>query len=227
MSRILVVAAHPDDEAIGCGGTIARHHQAGDEVGLVFFTDGVGSRKGLHSGATQVRNEAAKQAADILGAELVAAYDFPDNRLDTVALLDIVRPLEQVIERMRPDTIYTHFSGDLNVDHRCVSQAVMTAARPQPRNVVQRIYAFEIASSTGWAGTGAHANFVPNCFVDITSQWELKRAALESYSAEMRAHPHARSIPSLESLAIWRGSISGLRMAEAFILEREIVGADR
>lgn len=222
MSRVLVVAAHPDDETIGCGGTIALHSQAGDDVALVFFTDGVGARDS-RSEAVEERNQAAQQAADILGAEIMAAYDFPDNRLDIVALLDIVKLLEQTIEQFQPDTIYTHFSGDLNVDHRRVSQAVMTAARPQPGNTVQRIYAFEVASATGWAGTEPSANFTPNRFVAITAQWEKKRAALAAYETEMRDYPHARSLRVIESLAAWRGASVGLKMAEAFVVEREII----
>lgn len=222
MSRVLVVAAHPDDEAIGCGGTMAKHAEAGDEVGCLFFTDGVGSRDGVAGTAPLLRNAAATAAARILDVSLVAAFDFPDNQLDRLPLLELVKPLEREIARFRPDTIYTHFSGDLNVDHRLVAQAVFAAARPQPGTGIERIHAFEVASATGWAGSRPAESFIPNRFVDITAHWATKRSALQAYREEMRPYPHARSLEALESLARWRGASVGVELAEAFVVEREI-----
>lgn len=222
MSRVLVVAAHPDDEAIGCGGTIARHARAGDEVGCLFFTDGVGSRDRTADAVPQMRSAAAVKASRILDVSLVAAFDFPDNQLDRLPLLELVKPLEREIARFQPDTIYTHFSGDLNVDHRLVAQAVFTAARPQPDSGIERIHAFEVASATGWSGSSPAYSFVPNRFVDITRYWPVKRRALQAYGDEMHPYPHARSVEALESLARWRGASVGIELAEAFVVEREI-----
>ena len=144
--RVLVVAAHPDDEALGCGATMARHAARGDTVCGLFMADGVGAR-----GSTiglEARRAAAEAAARVLGAEPPRVLGFPDNRLDTVALLDIVQAVEGVLAEVQPDVIYTHHGGDLNIDHVIAHRAVMTAARPVPGQPVRAVYGFEVPSST-------------------------------------------------------------------------------
>jgi LmbE family N-acetylglucosaminyl deacetylase len=218
--QILVVAAHPDDEVLGCSGTIACHVSDGDKVYVVFMSDGVTSRTGVESNEVEVRKQAAKDAGNILGIVQSPRFlGFPDNRMDTVALLDIVQTLEQVINEIEPEVVYTHHLGDLNIDHKITHQAVMTACRPQPEFCVREIYSFEVLSSTEWSTNNP---FIPNYFVDISDTLELKVSAIKAYSSELRTFPHARSIESIKALAKYRGASMGIRAAEAFKVERLI-----
>lgn len=221
MSKIvLVVAAHTDDEAIGCAGTIARHIAEGDQVHLLFMTDGVGSRD-LQSNEALARLNAAHQAAKILGVSSFSNLRFPDNRMDSVSLLDIVKQIETQITEIQPEVIYTHHLGDLNIDHQVTHQAVVTACRPQPGFCVKEIYAFEVLSSTEWQTPGFFP-FIPNFFVDITDFIATKVKTLEAYSVEMRETPHSRSMQHIEVLAKHRGHSIGVHAAEAFMLIRSI-----
>ncbi len=221
MASVLVVAAHPDDEVLGCGGTIARHAAAGDEITCVFLADGATSREGEDD--IRARERQARCAANALGIGEVLFAGFADNRMDAVALLDVVRVVEKIIARVRPEIVYTHHGGDLNVDHRAAHQAVLTACRPQPGQPMRAIYAFEVPSSTEWAPPTSLPAFAPTRFVDIAARLKQKRAALECYAAEMRAWPHARSFEAVEALARVRGACVGVEAAEAFMVIREIV----
>ena len=228
--RVLVVAAHPDDEVLGCGGTVARHAGAGDEVHVLIMAEGATSRAGEGDGDTDFTEElealrsAANGAAEILGTRPPVFAEFPDNRMDTVPLLDVTQRIEQMIADTKPEIVYTHHGGDLNVDHRIVHQAVLTACRPQPNSHVQAIYAFETVSSTEWASPDDDAPFRPVRFVDISDQLETKLKALAAYGGEMRPAPHARSLENVTALATHRGAGVGLKAAEAFIVIRERVG---
>jgi LmbE family N-acetylglucosaminyl deacetylase len=220
---VLVVAAHPDDEALGCGGTIARWAEEGMAVHLAFIADGVGARNdptAAEQAALQSRRAAAESAAGVLGATSVRFDDMADNRLDSVALLEITQRVEDLIEALRPDTVLTHNASDLNIDHRRVHQAVMTSCRPQRDHPVRTILCFEVASSTEWVPPGSGAPFEPNWFVDISTTLPRKLAALDAYAAEMRDWPHPRSREGIEYLARWRGATVGCDAAEAFMLAR-------
>jgi LmbE family N-acetylglucosaminyl deacetylase len=221
---VLVVAAHPDDEVLGCGGTVAKHAQRGEHVAVCFLSDGVMSRgSGPEAEAElQRRREAALSAAGILGVAEVRFGDLPDNRMDGLELLTVARAVERHIREFAPTTIYTHFSGDLNVDHRLTHEAVMTACRPQPTSGVVTVLQFETTSSTEWRAPSASFAFQPDWFVDIASTIDTKLRALEAYSEELRAWPHARSREALEHLARWRGATIGRQAAEAFVLARHI-----
>jgi LmbE family N-acetylglucosaminyl deacetylase len=228
-SSVLIIAAHPDDEALGCGGTIARLSAEGREVHLAFLADGVGSRGGQGSelahaerGALERRRAAARNAAEVMGAASVKFDDFPDNRLDTVPLLEIAQRVEALIALYRPSMLLTHHAGDLNIDHRRVHQAVNTATRPQRGHPVRTLLAFEVPSSTEWQPPGSGSAFEPNWFVDISDTLETKRAALDVYKEEMRPWPHPRSIEAVEHLARWRGATVGCDAAEAFVLLRQL-----
>lgn len=216
---VLVVAAHADDEVLGCGGTIARHVAEGDVVHVVFMADGVGSRGAGESNQHQRRNLARDEALQILGVSECNALDFPDNRMDSVPLLYVVQALEPIIEQVQPTRVYTHHHGDLNVDHRVTNQAVLTACRPMPGSSVREILTFEVMSSTEWA-TPSVAPFVPNTFVDISNYLPKKLGALAAYDIEMRPVPHSRSIAHVEALARHRGNCVGLEVAEAFEVVR-------
>lgn len=223
---ILVVAAHADDEVLGCGGTIARHVAEGDAVHLVLMADGVTSRSVARAGADATavarRDAAADEAHAILGIQSVRRLGFPDNRMDSVPLLDIVQALEPVIACVAPQVIYTHHHGDLNVDHRITHQAVMTACRPVPESGVREICAFEVLSSTEW-GTPQSNPFIPNFLVDISAHLTIKQRALEAYADEMRSEPHSRSIEHATLLARHRGYSVGVEAAEGFVLVRGII----
>lgn len=221
MKRVLVVAAHADDEALGCGGTIARHVAEGDLVSVLFMTDGVGSRAGLDA-ERQLRLEASERACAVLGINSIARRDFEDNKMDQYPLLDVVREVEMVLAEVRPDVVYTHHHGDLNADHRVTHAAVMTACRPQPGFSVAEIFAFEVLSSSEWATPGV-APFIPVRFVDISGYVEPKQHALEAYRLEMREPPHTRSIDNAMRLTALRGNAVGCAHAEAFAVLRSIV----
>ncbi|MBW7862681.1 MAG: PIG-L family deacetylase [Rhodocyclaceae bacterium] len=225
METVLVVAAHPDDEVLGCGGTLARHAAAGDAVHVLFLADGVAARTAggsVDPGALTARLDAAREAAAILGLAGVDALGLPDNRLDTVPLLDLVQAVERVLARLDPQIVYTHHHGDLNIDHRLAHQAVLTACRPLPGCSVHTLRCFEVPSSTEWQAPGA-APFEPNLFIDVTATLDRKRRALQAYGAELRTFPHPRSIEAIEALGRWRGASAGLAHAEAFVVARQIV----
>lgn len=218
---ILIVAAHTDDEVLGCGGTIARHVAEGDAVYVVFMADGVSSRTHADQDDHAVRNSTAERARKILGVRENFYFDLPDNRLDSLPLIEIIKRLELIVAKLQPNVIYTHHSGDLNVDHRIAHQAVLTACRPLPGSSVREIYAFEVMSSTEWSGHFAEP-FIPNHFVDISNHLDQKMAGLQEYSVEMRSEPHSRSINHLLHLAHHRGHTVGVHAAEAFLTVRTL-----
>ncbi len=218
---ILVIAAHADDEALGCGGTIARHVIEGDIVHAVFLADGVSSRLGIESSELNERMAASEKARQILGITSNTYLGLPDNRLDSLALIEVIQQLEPIIKKLQPDIVYTHHHGDLNVDHRITHQAVLTVCRPMPGSCVQAIYAFEVMSSTEWA-TPAAEPFLPNHYVEISNFLNTKMEALRSYAKEMCATPHSRSMENLIHLASYRGNSVGVSAAEAFVTVRSV-----
>lgn len=219
---VLVVVAHTDDEALGCGGTIARHARNGDKVFGVSMTDGVGAR-GVDSGDEAKRREQASiNAGEILGLEWLEGGSFPDNAMDTAGVINVTKVIERVKALTMPTIVYTHSSADLNIDHRIVSQATLTAFRPQAHELWREIRTFEIASSTDFGHKAVTGEFTPNLYVDISETWGEKVRALEEYSMEMREPPHARSFEGLENLARYRGNQVGLAYAEAFEVVRKV-----
>lgn len=217
---VLAIAAHGDDETLGCGGTLARHVAAGDRVHVLLLADGVTARNG-HAEIDK-RNGQAYAAARELGVEPPTMVGFKDNRLDAVALLDVVKTIEGTIREVSPSVVYTHHAGDLNVDHSIVHRATLTACRPLPEQTVRAIYGFEIPSSTGWAGPEQARAFIPNHYIEITDFLDLKLRALVCYESELRPFPHARSLEAVQALARWRGSEVGVRAAEAFSVLRQV-----
>ena len=226
--NILVVAAHPDDEVLGCGGAIAKHTQNGDQVHILILAEGATSRnlerdRQLYESEISALGTAAHQASNILGVDSLFLYDFPDNRMDSCDLLDIIKVIEQAIDQYQPQIVYTHHAGDVNIDHQLIHQATVTACRPIPNQSVQTLLFFEIPSSTEWQTSGSALPFIPNWFVDISETLECKLNALEVYESEMRAYPHPRSVEAVEYLARWRGATIGVKAAEAFMLGRHLV----
>ncbi len=223
---ILVVAAHPDDEVLGLGGTLARLAAAGERIEVLILAEGATSRDGDPAAArreVEALRECARAAAAELGTAPPRFAGLPDNRLDSLALLDVVKCVEAVVAQCRPTAVYTHCAHDLNVDHRIAHQAVLTACRPLPDSGVTVLYAFETPSSTEWSPPASAPAFAPVRFVDIAATLARKLAALRCYAGEMRPFPHARSLESVEALARWRGASAGFAAAEAFEILRERV----
>lgn len=225
--NILVVAAHPDDEVLGCGGAIAKHTQNGDQVHILILAEGATSRnlerdRQLFQSELLSLETAANQASKILGVNSLSLHDFPDNRMDSCDLLDIVKTIEQSIDQYQPKIVYTHHAGDVNIDHQLIHQATVTACRPIPSQTVQTLLFFEIPSSTEWQTSGSALPFIPNWFVDISETLECKLQALKAYESEMRPYPHPRSLEAVEYLARWRAATIGVKAAEAFMLGRHI-----
>ena len=167
-----MLAAHPDDEVLGCGGAIARHADAGDQVNIMFLADGVTARDEVYDpqgrdADISAREDMARMAADILGAQPPQFLRLPDNQLDRSSLLEITKVVENALTSVRPDIVYTHHASDLNVDHRIAHQVILTACRPTPDQSVRAIYTWETLSSTEWAFAGAVDQFRPSRFVDI------------------------------------------------------------
>ncbi len=222
----LVVAAHPDDEVLGAGATVARLADRGEQVHVAILGEGITSRytrrEDAHADLLARLRDQSRRACERIGAAGVVHYELPDNRFDTVPLLDVVHLVEELVERFQPDVVYTHRAGDLNIDHDVVHRAVLTATRPVPGSFVRRVYAFEVPSSTEWA-FGIGRPFAPNVFVDAAATLDRKIEAMELYESEARAFPHPRSPEALASLARTRGAAAGLAAAEAFELVREIL----
>lgn len=218
--RVLVIVAHPDDETLGMGGTLRRHADLGDEVCALHLTNGVGARG---CGGEQERAASADGAAAALGFRWAGRGDFPDNRLDSLPLLEVVQFIERVKQDVAPELVYTHHGGDLNVDHRVCFGATLTAFRPQPGEPCVELRTFEVASATDWGHAALGKSFEPTLFVDVGATWSAKLAALKAYAAELRLAPHARSLEGLNALARLRGAQVGLEQAEAFELVRRVV----
>jgi LmbE family N-acetylglucosaminyl deacetylase len=226
---VLVIAAHPDDEALGCGATMAKHAAAGRDVHVLILAEGLTSRgqkrdRKAASAGLGALGRAARKANGILGAASVSLSAFPDNRMDGVDRLDVVKVVESAIAAHRPSLVYTHHGGDVNIDHRVIHDAVIAACRPQPGHPVRTLLFFEVASSTEWQASPALPAFRPDWFEDVSGTLALKLEALQAYGAEMRPWPHARSIRALEHLARWRGASIGVEAAEAFMVGRHIPG---
>lgn len=227
MKNILVVAAHPDDELLGVGGTIRRLANEGKICRAVIMAEGLTSRNDIRSETDEKEllelQSDSRAAAMEVGYESIDFCGLPDNRLDTEDMLDIIKTLTKYIEMYKPDTIFTHHRGDLNIDHRRTCESVLTCCRPVGDYTVQRIYAFETPSSTEWNYNYADP-FRPNVYFNVSETIEAKIRGMACYRSESRKFPHPRSTEALRALAQYRGSNAGFPAAEAFMLLREVVG---
>ncbi len=222
-----MVAAHPDDEVLGCGGTIAKHSINGDEVHILIMAEGVTSRDafrdaGGRSGDLLNLRKSACRAKDILGASTLTFENFPDNRLDSVDRIEIIKKIEDSLFKHEPEIVYSHHAGDLNIDHRIVHDAVSVACRPLPGVPTRIVLFFEAPSSTEWQMRGSISSFSPNWFINIKQTMETKLKAMKCYQSELKPWPHPRSIMAARHLACWRGATVGVECAEAFVLGRNI-----
>jgi len=224
--KILVVASHPDDEILGCGGTIAKLSRSGNIVKTIILTKGISSR--FDSNKNEIiklqdkLNKSSKAANKVIGVKNLKFFDLPDNQFDNNSLLSLTKVIEKEIKNFKPNIIFTHFINDLNIDHQYTSRAVLTAARPQTKNSVEEILFFEINSSTDYQINSNGLQFMPNYFVDISKTVKLKKKALEIYKSEMKKYPHSRSIKAILNKNISIGNSIGLGFCEAFQIARII-----
>jgi len=232
----LVIAAHPDDEVLGMGGTIKKLTRNGNDVKIVIMATGISSRRSSDyknstkyevdeqilkkiKGQIDKLRKDAKNASAILGVNDIQFEDFPDNEMDTVSNLQITKKIEEIIQSYKPDVIYTHSQFDINVDHRALYFATITATRPKKNQNVKEVFSFEVPSSTEWYFP---STFSPNVFVDIGKEIKFKLKALKAYKNEIQVFPHPRSLEAISAIGKRWGSVSGFECAEAFYLVRKI-----
>ncbi len=222
--KVLVIAAHPDDEILGCGSTIARLVSEGNEAYTLILGEGITSRDEKRDRAKRQKDienlkGQIQRANKTIGVERVFTFDFPDNRFDSVPLLDIVKVIENIKGKIKPDTVFTHYEKDLNIDHQITYRAVLTASRPLPDETIKEIYSFEVLSSTEW---NYPLSFSPDAFFDVSETIDLKLKAMAEYKSELRGYPHPRSLKGIKQNAQLWGIKSGLKYAEAFKVVRVI-----
>ena len=225
MSKILVVAAHPDDEVLGMGGTIAKLTKAGNEVNVLIVTDGSSSQYRDSVGLQKIIENKKKETwacAQTLGVKNVFYGEQPDMKLDCTPHININKVIESLIDELGPDTVYTHFWGDVNVDHQNVYKSTVVAVRPVLGQVVKVLYCYRVPSSTEWTPCKVDTMYMPNVFVDITEEAELKYEAFSKYRTELRDYPHPRSIQHLKELDVARGLEVGQGLTETFVLLRKL-----
>ena len=233
--NILIIAAHPDDEVLGMGGTIAKHTSQHDTVSIIYMATGITGRRELSESEYEIKNipkkiqedwqqeigklrQDANKSARLLKVKNVKFFDFPDNEMDGIHLLKVVKVIEKEIKTAKPDRIYTNHYGDLNVDHKVVYNATLVACRPA-NFPVKEILSFEVLSSTEWSYP---YNFNPNHFINIEKYLGKKIKAMELFVNEIRKFPHPRSSENIKHVARRWGSVSGFNAAEAFELIRRL-----
>jgi LmbE family N-acetylglucosaminyl deacetylase len=218
--KVLVVAAHPDDETLGVGGTIVKHIEKKDHVKILILTDGVGAR----GERKKTQEKRCINACKKLGVNDIDFLRFPDQKLDSVPILDVIKKIEFFVKELSPDFVYTHYGNDINKDHQITFEATMVACRPH-KTKIKKILCYEIPSSTEWSLYN-RPRFKPNHFVDISKTFEKKLEAFKEYSktieSEIKKYPHPRSFDVIDSLSKIRGSESNLMRAESFVIVRSI-----
>jgi LmbE family N-acetylglucosaminyl deacetylase len=212
--KVLLIAAHPDDELLGAGGTIRKHHLDGDDIRVVLACEGVSMRYDAEHG--EALHAQTLAACSILGVTDVRFLGLPDQRLDTLPLVDVITPVEAEIDDFEPEIVYTHFGGDVNHDHRILFEAVQVATRPYAAPSVKQLLCFATPSATEWGYHGIQGSFTPDLMVNITNTLDAKIEAFLCYEKELRAAPHPRSPESLRAIAVGWGSVIGAGAAEPF-----------
>lgn len=220
MKKILVIAPHPDDEVLGCGGIIKKFSEIGHQVYILVVTRGT-SKYYSEERINNVRNE-AKNAHKILGVQETLFLNYPAPELDTVSVSEISKSFSEIIQKLQINTIFLPHRGDIHHDHAIVFNAGIVASRPVGKYTVSEVYSYETLSETEWAPPFGDDAFIPNYFINVTEQFEYKLKAFECFKSQIRPFPNSRSLEAIESLAKYRGATVGFKRAEAFMLIRKI-----
>lgn len=220
--KILIAAAHPDDEVLGCFATVAKFIKEGCEAHTLILSGGKTSRGIIDRKELELLQCEMKKANDLIGIKKVYTADFPDNAFDSVPLLEIVKEIEKVKNEIKPEIIFTHHIGDMNIDHQITHKAVLTATRPMQNECVKTIYAMEVPSSTEWNSYSVQNIFIPNVFFEIEDTIDLKVEAMGKYKSELKEYPHPRSLQHIKELAKVNGTKVGLNYSENFMLVRSV-----
>jgi LmbE family N-acetylglucosaminyl deacetylase len=218
-NKILIIAAHPDDEILGCGGLIAKYKDK-NRIRVIFLTNGVSAREQKNA-SIELRKKECLNLFKFLNLDKPFFLDFPDNKLDTVPLLKIVKKIEYIIKKFKPNLVLTHYENCLNIDHKIAYQATITACRPLKKfDFINQIVSFEVPSSTEWNVSNKRI-FKPNIYLEISKEIKKKINYLKFYKSEIKIYPHSRSTKGLKAVAAYRGIASGFNFAEAFLLVRK------
>jgi LmbE family N-acetylglucosaminyl deacetylase len=220
MNKVLVVCAHPDDETLGVGATLALHIAKNDDVQVLIFSEGETAR-GKKNSKISMRQKQTHNACKILGIKKIKFLQYPDQKLDSVPISELSKQVEQVIKQYSPNIVYTHYWDDVNQDHRQVFEATSIAVRPVPKSKISKFFVFDTPSSTEW--NSKNSSFTPNIFVDIKKTLPKKLKAFNQYEHEVMKYPHPRSLESIKNRAKYWGNSVGLEFAEPFILIREFL----
>ncbi len=225
MTVVLVVVAHPDDEVLGLGATIALHTAQDDDVYVCTLSEGA-SAQYPDPDMIRVRREASEVAARILGVKGTVYHGLPDSRMEAVPHIEINAIIEQHIQDIKPEIVFTHFSGDTDLDHQRAYQSTIVATRPKLGSPIKRVLCYEVLGQTHWNGIGVDTAFVPNVYVDVSEFLHKKIEAMKSYTSEIGLYPHPRSLEAIDALARFRGILCGTIAAEGFLLIREVQRAE-
>lgn len=227
MDKILIIAAHPDDEVLGVGGTIAKYTSRGIEVSLLIVTDGSTAQYRDNPNLNNIieeKKQETRQAADILGIKNIYYGGLPDMMLDTISHIEINKVIENIINEVKPTIVYTHFYGDINKDHQIVCESTLVACRPVKDQIVKKLFLYSVPSSTEWNIQMSHMAFMPNWYENIEEVYaKQKYRAMECYKKELREYPHPRNIKYLRNADTSEGNKVGRQVAESFMLVRYIV----
>lgn len=218
--KVMVIAPHPDDEVLGCGGTIAKHASAKDEVHLCIVTEAY--QPEWPEDEIKKRKEEVLRVNRILGIRETHFLGFPTVKLDTIPQKELNDAITRIVDKVKPDMVYIPHRGDVNKDHRLVFDAAMVAARPKRTSTIKKVLSYETLSETEWGAPFAEDTFIPNVFVDISGTLPVKLKAMAEYRLELKQYPHPRSLEAISALAKLRGSSLGVEAAEAFMLIREV-----
>jgi len=219
--KVLVIAPHPDDEVLGCGGTIAKHSKQGDDVYLCIVTKAY--PPDWPEDEIEERQEEVLRVNKVLGIKKTRFLDLPTVKLDTISQKELNDLIAQVVNEIHPEVLYIPHRGDVNNDHRLVFDAAMVATRPKPGSLTRKVLCYEALSETEWGKPGMENAFIPNVYVDISETLEVKLGAMSEYKSELKEFPHPRSLEAISALAKLRGTSVGVAAAEAFMLVREIM----
>ncbi len=220
--KVLVIAAHPDDEVYGMGGTIAKLCKQGHDLYVLILTEGCSAQYKDQPHLIEEKKNQAYEANAILGVKKVVFGDLPDMKLDTLEHLEINAVIEEAIRELEPEVVYTHFYGDVNKDHRCVFESTMVAVRPVHSQCVREVYCYQVPSSTEWAANVAQSIFIPNVFEEISEYYDKKQDSILVYSSEIRDYPHPRSLKVVELYDSALAKRNGLELSEGFMLIRKV-----